>query len=258
MDGVEETMSELTAIYAMWKREMIRFFRVKSRIIGSLGMPFLFLAVLGSGLNGVLNIPGLQGNYMQFITPGILGMVLLFNSIFAGVIVITDRQFGFLKETLVAPVKRSSIVFGKALGGATAAVIQGLLMLAIAMLLGVQVNLAAIPFVLLLMLLIATGFVSLGLAIASTMEDMQAFQLIMNFLVMPLFFLSGGLFPLTTAPDVVRWLSYIDPLTYGVDGLRYLLLGHTVFSIGIDLAVLTVFLIGSTLLAAHLFGKIEN
>jgi ABC-2 type transport system permease protein len=251
-------MSELVAIYFLWKREMIRFFRSKSRVLGSLGMPFFFLAILGSGMNGVSVMPGVQGNYMDFITPGVLGMVLLFGSVFSGVIVIMDRQFGFLKETLVAPVNRTSIVIGKALGGGTAAVLQGILMLGLALLLGVQLNLGeAIPLVL-VMGLISVSFVALGIAIASTMEDMHGFQLISNFVIMPMFFLSGALFPLENAPEIMRTVSYFDPLTYGVEALRYFLLGYSSIPIAVCVGVLIGFGALCTGVAAYLFNKIES
>ncbi len=249
---------DLTAVYFTWKRELIRFFRARSRIIGSLGMPFFFLAVLGSGLNGAITLPGSSGNYMQFIFPGILGMVLMSGSISSGIMVIFDRQFGFLKETLVAPVSRPSIIFGKSLGGSTTALIQGMLMLVIATFLGVSINLAVVPAAVLLMVLIAMGFVSLGLVIASLVEDMHGFQLIMNFLVFPMFFLSGALFPLDNAPQIVRMISYIDPLTYGVEALRFLFLGSSSIPIAVSAGVLSVFMVGGTLLAAYLFNKIES
>jgi len=150
---------ELTAIYYMWKRDLIRFFRAKSRIIGSLGMPFFLLAALGMGFNMPVSVSGNSVNYLQFITPGILAMVLLFGSVFSGVNVIVDRQFGFLKETLVAPVRRESIIIGKSLGGATTAIIQGILMLIIALSMGVNVNLIVLFPIFLLMILISMAFV---------------------------------------------------------------------------------------------------
>lgn len=250
-------MGELEAIYFMWKRELLRFLRSKSRIIGSLGTPILFLAVLGTGLNG-LAMSGLHTNYLNFIAPGILAMVLLTASIFSGVIVIMDRQFGFLKETLVAPVSRTSIVVGKALGGATTAMIQGCLMLIIAVLLGAQIEISSILVVLFLMFIISLIFVLIGIAIASTIEDMHGFQLIMNFLVMPMFFLSGALFPLNSAPDLMKYASYIDPLTYAVEALRFFLIGQASISIFTSFSVLFGFLVASLLLAVYLFGKIES
>ncbi len=249
---------ELTAIYFMWKREIIRFLRAKSRVVGSLGMPFFFLVILGTGLSEVSNMPGVHGSYIQFITPGILAMVLLFGSVFSGVIVIMDRQFGFLKETLVAPVSRTSIVLGKAIGGGTTAVIQGILMLLIAMLLGVTINVSGLLPALALMMVISVSFVLLGIAMASLMEDMHGFQIIMNFLIMPMFFLSGAVFPLDTAPEIVRYVSYVDPLTYAVEALRFLLVGYSTIDFAVSVSVLAAFFIVTTLAAAHLFGKIES
>ena len=250
--------NELTAVYFMWKREIIRFFRSKSRLIGSFGMPFFFLAIVGSGLGGAFNLPGMQGNYMGFIAPGIIGMVVLFGSIFSGVMVIMDRQFGFLKETMVAPVSRTSIVIGKAIGGATTAVIQGIIMIFIAMILGVNIMLSAIPLAIAFMFFISVAFVLLGIAIASTMEDMHGFQLVMNLLVMPLFFLSGAIFPLSGAPEIIRYLAYIDPLTYAVEALRHLLIGYSEVSLGVSAAVIGVFLLISGTAAVYLFNRIES
>jgi ABC-2 type transport system permease protein len=253
-----ETMNnELTTVYFMWKRELIRFFRSKSRVVGSLGMPFFFLAILGTGLNGAMRLQGTD-SYMEFIVPGILANVLLFGSIFSGIIVIMDRQFGFLKETLVAPVNRTSIVIGKSLGGATTAIVQGLLMLGIAAALGATINLPGLPMAILLMALISMAFVSLGIVFGSVMEDMHGFQLITNFLVMPMFFLSGALFPLSTAPELVRYVSYADPLTYAVEALRYFLVGSTSIPLETCFAVLSVFFILTTAAAAYFFGKIES
>lgn len=249
---------ELTAIYFMWKREIVRFFRSKSRIVGSLGMPFLYLAVMGTSLNGALRTPGLEGNYLEFIVPGILGMVLLFGSVFTGIIVIMDRQFGFLKETLVAPVSRTSIVIGKSLGGATTAVVQGLLMMGLALILGATFDVSSLPMVILLMTLISMCFVSLGVAMGSVMEDMHGFQLIMNFMVMPMFFLSGALFPLSSAPDFIRYLSFLDPLTYAVEALRFFIVGHSDMPIALSIGVLAGFFILTTSLSAYLFNRIES
>lgn len=248
---------ELEGIYALWKRELIRFYRSKSRVIGSLGMPFFFLVILGTGLNNAFVVPG-QGNYLEFIAPGIIGMVLMFGSMFSGIIVLMDRQFGFLKETLVAPISRLSIVLGKAFGGATTAMIQGTIIMVIAFFLGVQFQIANVVLLLLFMFLISVMFVSLGIAIASKMEDMHGFQLIMNFLIMPLFFLSGALFPLSTAPELLRTASLFDPLTYGVQGLRFILLGHSDIPFVISFAVITGFTVAFISIAIYLFNRIEE
>ena len=247
---------EISAIVSLWKREVIRFFRAKSRVIGTLGFPFFFLAVLGTGLNSVMSIPG--SSYIDFMTPGILAMVLMFGSVFSGVIVIMDRQFGFLKETLVAPVSRISIIAGKSLGGATTAMFQGLLMLGIAMLLGADIRLETIPLVLAFMAIVSLSFVSLGIAIASMMEDMHGFQLVVNFLIMPMFFLSGALFPLESAPEMIRNISYLDPLTYAVEAFRFLLHGSSQMPILLSTGVLVVFLLSTTYTAAYLFSRIED
>ncbi|MBD3210529.1 ABC transporter permease subunit [Candidatus Micrarchaeota archaeon] len=247
---------EISAVIAIWKREIIRFFRAKSRVIGTLGFPFFFLAVLGTGLNSVMDIPGT--NYLDFMTPGILAMVLMFGSVFSGVIVIMDRQFGFLKETLVAPVNRASIVIGKSLGGATTAMFQGVLMLAVASLLGANISLESMPVLLVLMMLVSSAFVSLGTAIASLMEDMHGFQLVMNFLVMPMFFLSGALFPLEHAPEILRLVSYADPLTYAVEAFRFTISGSSQLPIAASLGVICAFLGASTFAAAYTFSRIEE
>ncbi|MFH1234586.1 MAG: ABC transporter permease [Candidatus Diapherotrites archaeon] len=248
---------EIEGIYILWKRELLRFYRSKSRIIGSLGMPFFFLAILGTGLNNVFPMEGGM-NYMQFIAPGIIGMVLMFGSIFSGVIVIMDRQFGFLKETLVAPISRLSIVLGKAFGGATTAVLQGVLIMLIALLLGAEMQFGNFLLLLLFMFLISVMFVSLGIAIASMLEDMHGFQLIVNFLLMPLFFLSGALFPLSSAPGILRTASMLDPLTYGVNGLRFLLTGQSDIAFGTCLAVIVFFTAVFIGLAIFLFNRIEE
>lgn len=243
-------------IYIIWLRELKRFFRAKSRIIGSLGMPFFFLAILGAGFSRAFAFPGMEGNYLQFLTPGILGMVLLFGSLFTGLSVIWDKQFGFMKEMLVAPVSRISIVLGKTFGGTTTAIFQALLMLLIAIPLGVRYSsFAGVILSIALMVLISASFVSMGIMFASRMEDPHGFQLIMNFLVMPMFLLSGALFPLQGLPLWLQGVSYLNPLTYGVDGLRGLLIGVSHFSIIIDFSILFLFCAGMILLGSFSFRK---
>jgi ABC-2 type transport system permease protein len=226
-------------------------------MIGSLGQPVLFLVALGYGFGSVFQKAG-QGNYLQFLAPGIIGMGIIFTSIFSGMEIIWDRQFGFLKETLVAPVSRTNIMIGRTLGGATVAMVQGVIVLGISMLAGFRpYNLALIPASILVMLLVSLLFTALGTAIASTLSDMQGFQLIINFLVMPLFFLSGSLFPLQGLPKAIDIIAKIDPLTYGVDALRYFLINVHQFTLATDLG----FLAGVTILfltvGTYLFSKIE-
>ena len=212
----------------------------ESRIVGSLGQPILFLVALGYGLGPVFAQAG-QGNYLEFIAPGIIGMSIIFSAIFNGMQVIWDRQFGFLKETMVAPVSRLSIMFGRTIGGATVASAQGVLVLLIAMLAGFRpVSLIGILPAIIIMLLIALLFSSLGIMVASLLKDMQGFQLIMNFLVMPLFFLSGALFPLNNVPSALLIVARCDPLSYGVDALRYFLIGTSTFPLVLDIGVLVL------------------
>ena len=247
----------MNGIYVMWLREVKKFIRTKSRIVGALGQPVLFMLALGYGLGAVFEKAG-QGNYLQFIVPGIVGMSIIFTAIFNGMMVIWDRQFGFLKETLVAPVSRFSIMFGRTLGGATVASAQGVLVLIIAIIAGFRPAswVGIIPgfFVI---LLIALLFSALGMMVASKLKDMQGFQLIMNFLVMPLFFLSGALFPLTSAPPVLLWIARFDPLSYGVDALRYFLIGYSSFKIVLDIGVLAIVTLIFLWLGSRFFAQIE-
>ncbi len=246
----------MDAVYIMWLREIKRFIRSKSRIVGSLGQPVLFLVALGYGLGPVFAKAG-QGNYLEFIAPGIIGMSIIFSAIFNGMQVIWDRQFGFLKETMVAPVSRLSIMFGRTLGGATVASLQGALVLVIAIVAGFRPVWFGIIPALFVMLLIALLFSALGIAAASTLRDMQGFQLIMNFLVMPLFFLSGALFPLNNVPSALLLIAKCDPLSYGVDALRHFLLGTSTFSLTLDLSVLVGVSALFLVLGSYLFSKIE-
>ncbi len=248
---------DLNGVYVMWLREVKRFFRSKSRIVGSLGQPLLFLVALGYGLGPVFQKAG-QGDYLAFIAPGIIGMSIIFTSIFNGMQVIWDRQFGFLKETLVAPVSRLSIMFGRTLGGATVAALQGTIVLALTIVVGFRpASLTGILPALVLMLLIALLFSALGMVVASLLRDMQGFQLIMNFLVMPLFFLSGALFPLDHVPEGLLLVARFDPLSYGVDALRIFLLGQGIFGIVPDVAVLVGAIAAFLVLGSYFFSKIE-
>ncbi|HZJ46878.1 MAG TPA: ABC transporter permease, partial [Pyrinomonadaceae bacterium] len=199
-----------------------------------------------------------QGSYLQFMAPGVIGMTVLFTSIFSGIALLWDRQFGFLKETLVAPVSRLSIMLGRTLGGATVAIIQGLLIFIVCLIAGFRPTSAtAIPIAILFMMLIAIVFAALGTIIGSSLKDMQGFQLVMNFLVMPIFFLSGALYPLTNLPKVLALLTRLDPLTYGVDGVRSVLIGVTHFGATVDVAVLIGVAILLLTLGAWRFSKIE-
>jgi len=247
----------MSTIYILWLRQLKRYVRSRSRMIGSLGQPLLFLVALGYGMGPIFQRAG-QGNYLEFLTPGIIGMSIIFTSIFSGMEIIWDRQFGFLKETLVAPVSRFNIMLGRTLGGATVAALQGLIVLAISMIAGFRpVSLAAIPGAVLVMALTAVLFTAFGTAIASNLQDMQGFQLIMNFLVMPLFFLSGAIFPLNGLPPAIDIVARLDPLTYGIDALRTLLIHTTHFGLATDLTVLGVVSVVFLGLGSYFFSKIQ-
>jgi ABC-2 type transport system permease protein len=249
----------MIVIYILWLRELKRYTRSRVQLVASLGQPILYLLVLGFGLGPVFQRAG-NGSYLQFVAPGVIGMTILFSSVFSGLGLLWDRQFGFLKETLVAPVPRLQIMIGRTLGGATVAVIQGLLVMFICVLSGFRpTNLAIAPLALGFMVLIAIVFAALGVAIGSSLQDMQGFQLIMNFLVLPIYFLSGALFPLVGLPRLLTIITSCDPLSYGIDGMRSVLLGvaHSHFGASLDLLVLVA--VGSVLLVfgAYRFSKIQ-
>lgn len=247
----------MSVIYALWLREVKRYMRSRPQIIGSLAQPALYLLVLGFGFGAVFRQAG-QGSYLQFVAPGVIAMGILFTSIFSGIGLLWDRQFGFLKETLVAPVPRLTIMAGRTLGGATIAIIQGALVLVVCLLVGFRPeNWSAVPLALLFMALIAVVFASLGTAIGSTLKDMQGFQLIMNFLIMPIFFLSGALFPLDNLPTGLMIATRLDPLAYGVDGLRGAFIGVSHMGTLLDVSVLAVLSALFLVLGAWAFSKIQ-
>jgi len=249
----------INAIYTIWLREMKRFIRSKSRIIGNISMPFIWLAIMGVGLNSTFTIPGINISYLNYMAPGIIGMTLLFTSIFSGLSVIWDKQFGFLKEILVSPIPRISIVLGKIAGSSTISIINALIILIISISMGAiyikNLTIYNIVEAIIFMILISISFVSIGLAIASRLDNMEGFQVIMSFLVMPIFFLSGAFFPIENVPNWMKVLAFIDPLMYGVDGLRGSLLGISKFSIWIDFLILFVFSVSIILLSTIMFKK---
>jgi ABC-2 type transport system permease protein len=218
-------MHAAVVIYTIWLREFTAFIRERSRIIGMIGQPLLYLLIVGQGIASGLSLNRAPGmNYLLFMYPGILGMSVLFTSIFSGMSIIWDREFGFLKEVLVAPVPRWAVAVGKILGGATVALAQSVILIALAPFLGIGLTPLVILQLLLFCFLISIAITALGVAIAATMRSMQGFQMLMNFLVMPLYFLSGAMFPVQSAPSWMRVLMIFDPLTYGVDGLRLIVL----------------------------------
>ena len=248
----------MKTIYIMWLRELKRYWRSKSRMVGSLGQPILFLLALGYGLGSTFQKAG-EGYYMNFLAPGIIGMSIIFTSIFSGIQVIWDRQFGFLKETMVAPVSRFNIMIGRTLGGATIAAIQGMVVFILALIFTSfrPYNWFLVLPAVLVMLLVGTMFTALGTAIASQLEDMQGFQLIINFLVMPLFFLSGALFPLSGLPSVLIIITKFDPLSYGIDAFRILLSHSGVYSLTLDISVLAIITLVFLSVGSYLFSRVQ-
>ena len=247
----------MNTIYILWLRQIKRYSRSKARIVGSLGQPLLFLVALGFGFGPIYQRAG-GGDYIQFLAPGIIAMSILFTAIFSGMEIIWDKKFGFLKETLVAPVSRLNIMIGRTLGGATVAILQGIIVLILSTIIGFRpTNLELIPVALLFMFLIALFFTAIGTAIASVLEDMQGFQLIMSFLVMPTFFLSGALFPLDNLPRAINIAVRLNPLSYGVDGLRSALINDAQFSFLTNFSILTAITFIILLIGSYLFSKIE-
>ncbi len=246
----------MTTIYILWLRQLKRYVRARARIVASLGQPLLYLLGLGFGFGPVFEKAG-QGSYIQFLAPGVIAMTVLFSSIFSGIELIFDRQFGFLKEMLVAPVPRLLIMVGRTLGGATVAIIQGLIVAIICVIAGFRPSLSSLPAAFLFLALIAIVFTAMGTAIASVLDDFQGFQLIMNFLVMPIFFLSGAIFPLKNLPTVMDILARLDPLSYGVDGVRSALIGNSHFGMTTDFAVLSILSLVFMAVGAKLFSRIQ-
>lgn len=251
-------MNELNAIYTIWLRNMKRYYRSKSRIITSLVQPLFFLFVLGFGLGSAFKTGDVAGDYVGFLIPGVVAMSVLFSAVFSGIQVIWDKQFGFLKETLVSPVSRTSIMLGQALGGATVSFLQGFIILVIAIFIYPAIfSFPGILLALVFMFFIGLAFTSLGIAIASRMEDMQGFQLIINFVIFPLFFLSGALFPISIAPQILRTITYFDPLTYGVEGVRWGLSGVSQINPIYSSVVIIAFAVIMIFIGVGFFRKIK-
>lgn len=247
----------MTAIYVLWLRELKRYTRSRVQIIASLGQPVLYFLVLGYGLSPVFQRSG-AGSYVQFVAPGIISMTVLFSAMFSGVALLWDRQFGFLKATLVAPVPRLHIMIGRTAGAATTAMLQGLLVALVCVLAGFRpVSLALLPLAVGFLALIALVFAAVGATLGSTLKEMQGFQMVINFLVLPIFFLSGSLFPLQNLPAALSILTRIDPLSYGVDGLRTALIGQAHFGIVTDTAVLGVLAAIMVGIGVWRFSRIE-
>lgn len=247
----------MSTIYILWFRQLKRFVRTRTRIIGALGQPIIFLLAIGFGLNPVFQ-KAEGGNYIQFLAPGVIVMSVLFTSIFTGIEIIWDKQFGFLKETFVAPVPRWQILLGKVLGGATVAMIQGFLVFIITLIAGFRpISWFSLPLAFIFLFLVAIVSATLGAAMAVRLDDMQAFPLIFNFLVQPLFFLSGAIFPLKNLPLILDFLTKINPFSYGVDGLRYAFSGVNAFSPWTSALVLVGVFIVLMGVGVYQFSKVQ-
>jgi ABC-2 type transport system permease protein len=247
----------MSIIYILWLRQLKRYSRARARIFASLAQPLLFLFAMGFGFGPTYQKAG-NGNYIQFLAPGIVAMAIMFSAVFSGIEILWDRQFGFLKETLVAPVARIHIVMGRALGGATVAMIQGLIVFVFCLIAGFRVqSYGLLPVAAVFMFLIALLFTAVGTAVGSLIEDMQAFPLIMNFLVMPMFFFSGALFPVRNLNALLDAVLRLNPLTYGVDGLRGALSHGFAFGLGPDFILLALATAILLVVGNYFFSKIE-
>jgi ABC-2 type transport system permease protein len=247
----------MKVVYILWLRQIKRYWRSKSRIIGSLMQPLLFLLAFSFGFGPIFQKAGGE-NYIEFLTPGIIGMSILFTAVFSGIELIWDKQFGFIKETFVAPVPRYQIILGRILGGATVSSFQGFLVFLVSLLLGFKITkLMSLILGFVFMFLIAFVFASLGTIIASILDDMQGFQLIMSFLVMPTFLFSGAIFPLNNLPEFLKFIAQFNPLSYGVDGLRWALISNSHFGGMFDLFVLSSVSLLFVGIATYIFSMIE-
>ena len=245
-------MSELEGIYTIWLREIIRFGRDKSRIASSLFQPLLFLIVFGGGFSFVKfgNL-----NYQMFLFPGIVVMSLVGVSITSGISVIWDREFGFLKEIFVAPISRTSIFIGKALGGCTIALIQGTIILSLSFIVRILISPLSFLISIGLAIIISLGLVSIGLIIASLIETFESFGVIVNFIIFPLIFLSSAFFPLQEAPQWLKIISFVNPLTYGVEAMRFIIIGFSPIPLSISLLVISIFSLIVILLGGIAFNR---
>lgn len=249
-------MIELKPIYGIWLREIKVYIREKERIISSFVSPILWLFIFGSGLGASVSLHGIS--YQVFIFPGILVMSLLFTSIFYGVYIIWDRKLDFLKDVLVAPISRTSLFIGKMLGGCTDVMIQTIILLFLGLFIGINITVPIFLYTLLVMLFISFTMVGFGLVLGSNLKTPEAFQLVANFVVWPIFLLSGALFPISNLPSWLSSLTFLNPLTYGVDAARGAILGVPTFPVYVDFAVLIGFSLFMMLIGTISFGRMQQ
>jgi len=252
-------MSELKGLYAIWYREILVFIREPSRLIGSIIQPLLWLVIFGTGLGSIIEPGTVSGaNYQQFLFPGILVMTVLFGSLFFGLYIILDKRIDFLKEVLVAPLNKSTMFFGKALGGSTDGLFQIIILMILgAIFFGIHFTLLSLIQTLVIVILLLISVTSLGLAIGSLLESPEGFGLISNFLIFPLFFLSGALFPVTNLPTWLSVIVNVNPVSYAVDALRSVILGIPGNSLLLDLGVLIAFTVVMVIIGTTAFKRIR-
>lgn len=247
----------MEVIYALWLRQVRRYVRSGSRLIGTIGQPLLLLLALGYGIGAIYRKAG-EGDYLAFLVPGIIAQTVLLSGIFWGLIILQDKRFGFLSELLVTPVSRIKILLGSALGGATISIIQGIMIFLIAMLLGFRpYDWALVGPAFIILVIMSLALTSLGAGIASVVNDFQGFQGINNLIILPLFFLSSALYPLTNVPKPLAIISSLNPISYMVDAMRYFLSNQSHFGITLDLIVISVTLTLCVVFAVNRFNKIE-
>lgn len=248
---------DLEVIYGIWLRDVKKFWRERSRLLGGIARPILWLLILGSSLRPVVNNTNLTGghDYTQYIFPGVIALTLIFAAMQSAMSIIWDREFGFLKEVLAAPVSRLSIILGKILGGATQATLQGLITLAFAPLIGLTLNPLMILELLVIMFMVSFALTALGVVIASRMSSFEGFGTVSNFIVMPMYFLSGAIYPTSSAPDWMKPLIAINPLSYGVDALRHITIDTGVFAFAFDIGFLVVFTVVVCAICIPLFKR---
>ena len=251
--------AELRGLYAIWYRELLVFLREPSRLVGAIIQPLLWLVVFGTGLGSIIEPGAVSGaNYQQFLFPGILVMTVLFGSLFFGLYIILDKRIDFLKEVLVAPLNKSTMFFGKALGGSTDGLLQIIILMILgAIFFGVHFSLLSIILTFVIVTLLLIAVTSMGLAIGSVMESPEGFGLISSFVIFPLFFLSGALFPVTKLPVWLKTVVAINPVSYSVDALRLVILGITSYGLLLDMTVLIVFAAAMVLAGTWAFKRIK-
>ncbi|OGP29787.1 MAG: hypothetical protein A2067_06285 [Deltaproteobacteria bacterium GWB2_42_7] len=253
-------MFSYKAIYVIVIREFKRFFRQRGRMFVTISRPLLWLFIVGSGFGQMVNLTSTNISYKQFLLPGIIGMTILFSSVFSTISVVWDREFGFLREMLVAPISRTTIVMGKLLSGTALSVFQGMVLLLISPLLGMKITFAGFLAMVILIALLSLAITAMDLFIASFLTSLEGFNVIMNFIVLPMFFLSGALYPMNKLPEILKYFTYVNPLSYGVDAFKHILFENNgtlgaEFPLLLDIGVLILFSVIMITLASYSFER---